>query len=41
MDSQLAYWHTSGTAKTFTHPVELGWLRGLESTARILDYGRT
>lgn len=37
---QRAYWDQEGTTKTFTHPVNLAWVRDyLEPTARILDYG--
>ena len=40
MESQLSYWNQEGTTKTFTHPVNLDWLRKhLEPKARILDYG--
>jgi SAM-dependent methyltransferase len=33
------YWDTIGATKTFTHPVDFGWLSALPRTARILDYG--
>ncbi|MFI7642877.1 class I SAM-dependent methyltransferase [Nonomuraea sp. NPDC049400] len=36
---QIAYWDTVGAEKTFTHPVNLGWLATVSRTARILDYG--
>jgi SAM-dependent methyltransferase len=39
LDSQLSYWNTTGTSKTFTHPIEFGWLDGLGRGARVLDYG--
>ena len=38
-DGQLAYWDSTGVAKSFTHPLDVTWLRGLPSTARIVDYG--
>jgi SAM-dependent methyltransferase len=37
---QVEYWNREGATKTFTHPVNLDWLRKhLEPKARILDYG--
>ncbi|MBW8798054.1 MAG: class I SAM-dependent methyltransferase [Streptomyces sp.] len=39
LGNQLAYWDGAGAAKTFTHPVNLTWLSGVNRTARILDYG--
>nr|WP_055508352.1 class I SAM-dependent methyltransferase [Nonomuraea pusilla] len=36
---QLAYWDTVGATKTFTHPVDAGWLAGVSPDARVLDYG--
>lgn len=37
---QAAYWNGEGAAKTFTHPVNVDWLREhLQTDARILDYG--
>jgi SAM-dependent methyltransferase len=39
LGSQIAYWDSVGVTKTFTHPVNLSWLSGVSSTARILDYG--
>ncbi|MGW2250974.1 class I SAM-dependent methyltransferase [Kitasatospora sp. NPDC001660] len=39
LDHQINYWDTTGTEKTFTHPVELTWLSRLGPDARILDYG--
>lgn len=38
-EDQIAYWNSAGAGKTFTHPVELDWLRGIDREARILDYG--
>jgi SAM-dependent methyltransferase len=36
----MAYWNREGTTKTFTHPVNLDWLRErLTPNAQILDYG--
>nr|WP_221380208.1 class I SAM-dependent methyltransferase [Actinoplanes polyasparticus] len=39
LENQRDYWDTVGATKTFTHPVEAGWLRGLNATARLVDYG--
>lgn len=39
LDQQTKYWNTTGTGKTFTHPLEASWLSGLAPSARILDYG--
>ncbi len=36
---QRAYWDTTGTTKTFTHPVDVGWLQHAWPGARVLDYG--
>ncbi|WP_440069763.1 class I SAM-dependent methyltransferase [Streptosporangium sp. OZ121] len=36
---QVTYWDTAGAEKTFTHPVDLGWLATVDREARILDYG--
>ncbi|GIM93382.1 class I SAM-dependent methyltransferase [Paractinoplanes toevensis] len=36
---QTRYWDTAGATKTFTHPLETGWLAGVDRTARVLDYG--
>ncbi|MEU4829909.1 class I SAM-dependent methyltransferase [Streptosporangium sp. NPDC023615] len=36
---QVTYWDTVGAEKTFTHPVDLGWLTTVDPEARILDYG--
>jgi SAM-dependent methyltransferase len=38
-DSQTGYWNSAGLTKSFTHPIDVGWLRGLAATARIVDYG--
>ncbi|MER7463052.1 class I SAM-dependent methyltransferase [Streptomyces sp. NPDC097981] len=39
LDRQIAYWDTAGAAKTFTHPLDFGWLAGADRSARVLDYG--
>ena len=39
LDSQVAYWNAAATTKTFTHPVHLPWLDGVDRRAAILDYG--
>lgn len=39
LDRQIAYWDSVGATKTFTHPLNPGWLTGVGSNARILDYG--
>lgn len=39
MDNQRHFWETAGAAKTFTHPIDFGWLSRLSSEARIIDYG--
>ncbi|MFC7533564.1 class I SAM-dependent methyltransferase [Actinoplanes sp. GCM10030250] len=36
---ELHYWDTAGAAKTFTHPINVAWMAGLDRSARILDYG--
>ena len=38
-DSPAGYWNSAGLTKSFTHPIDVGWLRGLAATARIVDYG--
>lgn len=38
-DNQSAYWNSAGTTKTFGHPLEPGWLGGLDPAARVVDYG--
>lgn len=39
LGSQVAYWDSVGVTKTFTHPVNLAWLREVSRNARVLDYG--
>jgi SAM-dependent methyltransferase len=39
LDQQTQYWNSTGTVKTFTHPLEPTWLSTLGPNARILDYG--
>ena len=39
LGSRIAYWDGVGATKTFTHPVNLNWLAGVNTNARILDYG--
>lgn len=39
LGSQVGYWDSLGVTKTFTHPVNLSWLAGVDRDARILDYG--
>ncbi|WP_033667217.1 class I SAM-dependent methyltransferase [Salinispora fenicalii] len=39
LDNQLGYWNSTGTSKTFGHPVEPSWLEGVDRQAHILDYG--
>ena len=40
VESQISYWDREGTTKTFSHPVNMDWLREhLKPDARILDYG--
>ncbi|MFB7591872.1 class I SAM-dependent methyltransferase [Streptomyces sp. NPDC056169] len=39
LGSQIAYWDGIGATKTFTHPVSLSWLAGVNPNARVLDYG--
>lgn len=38
-DGQRRYWDTTGTTKTFTHPLEPAWLDGVDRDTRVLDYG--
>lgn len=33
------YWETAGATKTFTHPLDAGWLSTVRRTASVLDYG--
>jgi SAM-dependent methyltransferase len=39
LENQRGYWDTAGATKTFSHPIEAGWLRGLDAAARLVDYG--
>ncbi|MER7755677.1 class I SAM-dependent methyltransferase [Kitasatospora sp. NPDC097643] len=39
LDRQTAYWDSVAPTKTFTHPLHLPWLDGLDRHAVILDYG--
>ncbi|MFF4249679.1 class I SAM-dependent methyltransferase [Streptomyces sp. NPDC001663] len=39
LGNQVAYWNGVGATKTFTHPVDHGWLAEVARDARILDYG--
>ncbi|GAB3806559.1 class I SAM-dependent methyltransferase [Micromonospora zhanjiangensis] len=39
LGNQSGYWNSTGTLKTFGHPVEPSWLAGIDHRARILDYG--
>ncbi|MFD8725228.1 class I SAM-dependent methyltransferase [Streptomyces sp. NPDC059629] len=39
LGTQIAYWDTAGATKTFTHPLHVPWLTGVNRTARVLDYG--
>lgn len=39
LDQQSEYWNSTGTGKTFTHPLDTTWLSSLKPNARILDYG--
>lgn len=39
LDSQVGYWDAVATSKTFTHPLHLPWLDGVDPHAAILDYG--
>jgi SAM-dependent methyltransferase len=39
-ESQVSYWDREGTTKTFSHPVNMDWLRKhLKPDSRILDFG--
>ncbi|MFD4502072.1 class I SAM-dependent methyltransferase [Streptomyces sp. NPDC058457] len=38
-DSQTAYWDAAATTKTFTHPLHMPWLDGVDRHAALLDYG--
>ncbi|MFJ9567120.1 class I SAM-dependent methyltransferase [Streptomyces fuscichromogenes] len=39
LDSQVAYWDAAAATRTFTHPLHLPWLDGIDRHAAILDYG--
>ncbi|MEU6068884.1 MULTISPECIES: class I SAM-dependent methyltransferase [Streptomyces] len=39
LDSQVPYWDAASATKTFTHPLHLPWLDGVDRHAAILDYG--
>ena len=39
LDTQISYWDSIGATKTFTHPVNPGWLAEVSLDARVLDYG--
>ncbi|WP_432187849.1 class I SAM-dependent methyltransferase [Streptomyces sp. Tue6028] len=39
LDNQRAYWDAAATTKTFTHPLHMPWLDGVDRDAAILDYG--
>ncbi len=39
LDNQSTYWGATGATKTFSHPIDLTWLGGLNRQSRILDYG--
>jgi SAM-dependent methyltransferase len=39
LDSQTAYWDAAATTKTFTHPLHMPWLDGVDRHAAVLDYG--
>ncbi|WP_329158010.1 class I SAM-dependent methyltransferase [Streptomyces sp. NBC_01717] len=39
LDSQIPYWDAAAATKTFTHPLHLPWLGGINRHAAILDYG--
>ncbi|MER7179735.1 class I SAM-dependent methyltransferase [Streptomyces hyaluromycini] len=38
-DSQTVYWDAVATTKTFTHPLHMPWLDGVDRHAALLDYG--
>ncbi|MER7706046.1 class I SAM-dependent methyltransferase [Kitasatospora sp. NPDC097605] len=38
-DDQTAYWNSTGTTKTFGHPLNPAWTAGLARDAALLDYG--
>ncbi|MEV0090930.1 class I SAM-dependent methyltransferase [Streptomyces sp. NPDC050738] len=37
--TSIAYWDAAATTKTFTHPLHLPWLDGVDRDAAVLDYG--
>ncbi|MEU6199378.1 class I SAM-dependent methyltransferase [Streptomyces sp. NPDC047061] len=37
--SQTAYWDAAATTKTFTHPLHMPWLDGVDRRAAVLDHG--
>ncbi|PGH44980.1 Methyltransferase domain-containing protein [Micromonospora sediminicola] len=39
LGNQSRYWNSTGTSKTFGHPVDPAWLDGVDRRARVLDYG--
>ncbi|MYW69930.1 methyltransferase domain-containing protein [Streptomyces sp. SID8379] len=39
LDSQVPYWDAASATKTFTHPLHLPWLEGVDKHAAVLDYG--
>ncbi|WP_316774011.1 class I SAM-dependent methyltransferase [Streptomyces sasae] len=39
LGTQIAYRDTVGATKTFTHPLHVPWLTGVNRTARVLDHG--
>ncbi|MEV3854834.1 class I SAM-dependent methyltransferase [Streptomyces sp. NPDC050095] len=39
LHSQVPYWDGVSATKTFTHPLHLPWLDGIDRQAAILDYG--
>ncbi|MFD5082430.1 class I SAM-dependent methyltransferase [Kitasatospora sp. NPDC058406] len=38
-DDQSAYWNSTGTGKTFGHPLHPGWTARIDRGAALLDYG--
>ncbi|WP_327673914.1 class I SAM-dependent methyltransferase [Kitasatospora sp. NBC_00458] len=38
-DDQSAYWNSTGTGKTFAHPLRTDWTLGIDRGAALLDYG--
>jgi SAM-dependent methyltransferase len=39
LDNQVEYWNSTGTGKTFGHPLEPSWLADVDRAAHVLDYG--